>query len=196
MRAFIALELPDLLKRRLAEVRRGLECTDAKVKWVRPEAMHLTVRFLGDIDERQAEALARAVRDEAAHWSGPIRLAVGGLGAFPNRRNPRVIWVGTGAHPGLHALAERMERAAVAAGLAPAKRRFSAHLTLGRVKYIERGDPLLDRLRSVQVETFHYEVGALALIESELAPDGPRYTPVERVEFAGSRDESDSSSET
>ncbi len=181
IRAFIALTLPDLLKTRLLDVRHALERTDAKIKWVDHEQMHLTVKFCGDVDDGQAEELAAAVREEATHWQQPLRLAVGGLGAFPNKRNPRVLWVGVQENIGLSAMAERIEASAVAIGIEPDERAFSAHLTLGRIKFIERHDPLLKRLKAMDVETYHYDIRELTLIKSELTPQGPLYTPLERV---------------
>jgi RNA 2',3'-cyclic 3'-phosphodiesterase len=185
MRAFIALTLPDLLKNRMLEVRHALDRTDAKLKWVDREQMHLTVKFCGDIDDSQADELATAVREEAVHWQQPLRLAVGGLGAFPNKRNPRVLWVGVGENIGLNALAERIEMSAIAAGIEPEQRPFSAHLTLGRIKFIDRHDPLLKRLKAMDVETYHYDIRELSLIKSELNPQGPLYTPLERVTLGG-----------
>ncbi len=180
-RAFIALTLPDLLKDRLLDVRHALERTDARIKWVDADQMHLTVKFCGDVDDDQIQLLAAAVREESSHWQQPLRLAVGSLGAFPNKRNPRVLWVGVRENIGLSALAERMEKAAVIAGVEPDTRSFSAHLTLGRIKFIERHDPLLKRLKAMGVETYHYDIHELSLIKSELTPAGARYTQLEQI---------------
>ncbi|MCB2211226.1 RNA 2',3'-cyclic phosphodiesterase [bacterium] len=185
MRTFIALTLPELLKDRMLEVSGALSKTDAKIKWVERSQMHLTVKFCGDVEQAQADLLAAAVRDEATHWQHPLRLAVGGLGAFPNKRNPRVLWIGVRENIGLSSMAERIERAAVAAGIEPEQRTFSAHLTLGRVKFIDRHDPLPKRLKAMDVETYHYDITELALIRSQLTPQGPVYTPLEQVKLGG-----------
>lgn len=184
MRAFIALELPQTLRERLAEIAGALRVPGAKVRWVTAENIHLTLKFLGDIGEDQAEAMKAAVR-EAARETRPLKLAVGDLGAFPNRRSPRVIWVGIQPHERLAALQARLEEAAEQAGVARDERRFSPHLTLGRVKYLPRRNNLTSRLREVRVERFYYEMEWVTLFRSDLEREGARYTALERAKLGG-----------
>lgn len=185
MRAFVALELPKQLRDRLGEATRALSTGGAKVRWVHQDQMHLTLRFLGDIDEAQAERMKQAVRDAAALQPEAIRLGVGGLGAFPNRRNPRVIWVGISENDALKRVQASLDRAAVEIGVAPEDREWTPHLTLGRVKFVERRSPLLKRLKSVRVETFFYLTDTITLYESTLTPEGPVYRPLEKGVFGG-----------
>lgn len=175
MRAFIALTLPTVLRDRLAGVQNRLRGTDAKVTWVKPRAMHLTLRFLGDIDEDQAAMLAAVVRAEGARATEALELEIGGLGAFPNRNRPRVIWAGVAEHDGLRAMAQRIETAARDAGVDPEDKPFRAHLTLGRVKALPPGDALPVRLRTLDLPAERVEMTELALIRSRLTPAGPRY---------------------
>lgn len=182
MRAFVALELPRSVIRRISEIRGALATPDAKVRWVEPEKMHLTLKFLGDVDAQQLEAMAESVRQASERFDA-LKLGVGGLGAFPNRRNPRIIWVGISGHNGLLELYRHFEEAAVAVGVEPDERPFSPHLTLGRVKFVERHSPLLQRLKSIRVETLFASVTRVTLFQSTLTPEGPVYTPVERVQL-------------
>ena len=183
MRAFVALELPKNLRERMGEVSRALNAGGAKVRWVHPDQMHLTLRFLGDISMDQAETMKRAVRDAVALQPEPLKLGIGGLGAFPNRRNPRVIWVGINPHAGLATVQRIIDEAAVGTGVEPENRAWAPHLTLGRIKFVENHSPLLKRLKSVRVETFYYTCDTVTLYESTLTPEGPLYRPLEQGVF-------------
>lgn len=183
MRAFVALELPKNLRERMGEISRALDAGGATVRWVHPDQMHLTLRFLGDITRAQGKSIAEAMHDAAALQPTPIKLGVGGLGAFPNKRNPRVIWVGLTPHEGLNRVQQAIDRAAVELGIEEEKREWAPHLTLGRVKFVEKHSPLLKRLKSVRVETFYYTCDTVTLYQSTLTPDGPVYRPLEQGMF-------------
>ena len=101
------------------------------MRWVRPEGLHITLKFLGSIPPSKVE-LVRAAVERATLGVETVSVRVHGVGAFPNLRRPRVLWIGADA-PGLAPLTARIDSALVAAGFAPAEREFSPHLTLGRV---------------------------------------------------------------
>ncbi|HEB84664.1 MAG TPA: RNA 2',3'-cyclic phosphodiesterase, partial [Bacteroidetes bacterium] len=107
MRAFVALELPRALKERLIGLGELLDAGDARIRWVREEAMHLTLVFLGDQPDDVVASMAAEVV-AAAKETGPLQLGVGGLGAFPARRKPRVIWVGVRPNENLARLQARL----------------------------------------------------------------------------------------
>jgi len=135
VRAFIAIELPDSVKAALSglqeRLRRG---GPAPVKWVEPDGMHLTLKFLGNVAVSVIPDVERAIA-ESAQRGHPFRLSLGRPGAFPNLRAPRVVWVGIeGDTATLASLQESVERGVVTLGFAREKRGFSAHLTLGRVR--------------------------------------------------------------
>jgi len=187
VRAFIALELPKNLRDRMGEVVNALDVGGAKVRWVPTDQMHLTLRFLGDIDNQQLEQIRSALHEAADAQKTPVNLGVGGLGAFPNRRNPRVIWVGVTHHPGLSEVQGLLDRSAVDSGIEPEARTWSPHLTLGRVKYVATDSPLLKRLKSVRVETYYYTCDRVTLFESTLTSEGALYRPLETVTFGADK---------
>jgi 2'-5' RNA ligase len=125
-RLFTGLEIPAMLRTRLSLVRAPLE----GARWVDAENMHITVRFVGDIEPRAADEFA----DLLAHvQTGPITVSIKGVGVFGGR-DPRVLWAGVEAGPELDALYRANERAARAAGLAPDPRDFKPHVTLARLR--------------------------------------------------------------
>lgn len=179
IRAFIAIELTDEAKRTITTVSGQMSTTmpSGAVRWVKPNALHVTLRFLGDTDERLVPEIGRAL-DVAAGPLPAFTLRLGQLGAFPNARRPRVIWIGldpvapaTGGT--LTDLKTAVDAAVAPFGWPPETKPFTAHLTLGRVR---------DERRPVEVAwdtpiaPIIFPVTAIHLIESELRPEGPRYT--------------------
>ena len=134
IRTFIAIELTPATRRILADAVSDLKGrTEANVRWVNPGNVHLTLKFLGNVDAAVIPSLVELVQ-AAVGGSGPFRLTLGSLGAFPNPARARVVWVGLeGAVDALLDLQRRVEKAATAMGLAEEQRPFAPHLTLGRV---------------------------------------------------------------
>lgn len=184
IRTFVAIVLPEPLLRQLAQVQRQLEkkAPPESVRWVNPEGIHLTLKFLGDTPVAKLESIRAALAAVAAR-SAPCTFTVGGLGCFPNARRPRVLWVGVQPVGGeLAALQRAVEAAMKPLGFPPEDREFTPHLTLGRVR--DRVAPAdLARLGALISST---EVGTLgevtarhfALIQSVLKPTGAEYTPL------------------
>ena len=134
IRAFIALDLPAPVISLLDNVQRDLKKLRLRAKWVRPETIHLTLKFLGDIDSDDITSVSAAISDVSQDYA-PLRLAAGGIGFFPGLKRPRVIWVGLGGQIQLlldlqRKLADRL----AAVGFPKEKRPFKGHLTLGRIK--------------------------------------------------------------
>lgn len=175
IRLFIAVELPDSAKQALltAGSRMGQTLPTSAVRWVKPEQLHLTLRFLGDTAVSQLPSLAEQLNELASHHR-PLTLRLDGTGAFPNRKRPRVVWAGlAGQVAGLQVLQADLEDRVVALGWSREKRPFSPHITLGRVKDsgVAAG---LDW--TVKLEVVEFEVLAVKLVQSELRPSGPVYT--------------------
>src|SRR5689334_4831235 len=134
MRTFIAIELPEQIKTELAKLQNELRRAQADVSWTKPENIHLTLRFLGEIQERQLEALKRVCAESAAEFA-PFRLALKEAGVFPNFRQPRVLWAGlAGELEAAARLQRHLEEGVVSLGFAPGDKPFKPHLTVGRVK--------------------------------------------------------------
>lgn len=181
MRTFIAIDLPSRLQEALSRLEKELQEARAPVTWVKPERIHLTLKFLGDVaPERIPEIQSRL--DEVARKAPPFRLEPVGCGAFPTIRQMRVIWVGLeGDAMALSGLQQAVEAAMVQLGFKREERPFKPHLTLGRVKGRQHlrllQELLLDR-QSFRAEAF--DVTELVLYKSELRPEGAHYTPLSR----------------
>ncbi len=181
LRSFIALEMPVEIQSAIAHCSASLKNTLPKplIRWVAPQNVHLTLKFLGDVSPANLERMAEILKAEAASH-GTFSISVGGLGAFPTPRRARVIWIGLDAPPALAALQRGVEAAAAQLGYAPEERPFSPHLTIGRVgQNVSAAD--LQRIRSALEAT---KVGALGtlcvqaihIFKSDLQPGGSVYT--------------------
>lgn len=177
IRAFIAIDVPEDVKRTVSAVGGQLAARlpDGSVRWVKPNAMHLTLRFLGETAETQVPELAQAL-DEAVAGIPPFALRLGDLGAFPSPRQARVFWVGLSpvepAPPNaLSSLKTAVDAALAPLGWAAERGPFTPHLTLGRVRHGRLALP-----GGVAAPAATFPVTALQLIESDLRPDGPRHT--------------------
>ena len=179
IRAFIAIDLPPDVKAALGRVAvtLGEGLPRGAVRWVRPEQMHLTLAFLGDTPVEKLSAIHKAMDGVVARQQ-PFTLALDGVGCFPNRRRPRVVWVGLAAAGGgesgpLLALKAALDEALTPLGWPLEDKPFRAHLTLGRVKD-ERAVQGIEW--AADVPPLAAPVSAIHLIESQLRPDGPVYT--------------------
>jgi RNA 2',3'-cyclic 3'-phosphodiesterase len=166
-RLFIAIPLPASLRAELAALYEPI----SGVAWTPPEQLHLTLRFLGEVERplaETAEAALGAVRVEA------FVLPVGGIGAFPPRGAPRVLWVGVGrGHPRLHQLRQQIDDTLLGTGLALDVRRFEPHATLGRVRAEAAPGAVSQFLRRHrEFETAPFRADAFRLCASELRPAG------------------------
>ncbi len=186
MRAFVAIALPEDVRENLVALAERLRAGGVKARWPRPENLHLTLRFLGDVTAAQAEAVARDLAVACA-GTAPLRLAVRGTGAFPNVRRPSVVWAGVnGTTEALAHVQQAAESAAQAAGLAPEKKRFHPHVTLGRLRDPRRAGRLPALLEAERnFAGGEFSAGAVVLYESELRPAGAVYSQVHTIALAG-----------
>lgn len=177
IRAFIAADISEQVRERIGEIRTELELTDAGVRWTKPSSIHLTLRFLGNITEARVGPAGQALA-EAARGVEPVRVEVGGYGMFPSERRPRVIWLGLEkGGPELFKIFERLEVALEARGFGPADKKFSPHLTLGRLKSGKGMKKVVEVLSREATKGFgQYRVDRLFLFKSELHPRGAVYT--------------------
>jgi 2'-5' RNA ligase len=182
IRCFLAIDLPDALRPQLALVQGELKRSNADVRWVQVGNIHLTLKFFGNVPEKEIEPLAQAAREVAAIQK-PFQLQVTQAGAFPNQRSPRVIWLGLGGD--LIPLAQmfhQLEKAFAALGHLPEGRPFNPHLTLGRVKSPanrHRLALLLERLAPLNWPPF--QINEIILFKSTLTPQGSIYTPLQVI---------------
>jgi 2'-5' RNA ligase len=184
LRTFFAIEIGDDARRAAAALVGRLrdEPGGDAVRWIlRPEAYHVTVRFLGPTPAERVPALVEAVR-RAASGIAPFALELGAVGAFPGARRPRVVFVAVEPHEPVAALAAAVERGVVAAGFPPEARRFHGHLTLGRVREQRRRVRLPERERCAPAP---FRVDSLVLFRSQPSPAGSTYTPLAQIALGG-----------
>jgi 2'-5' RNA ligase len=175
IRAFIAFSLPPEVRTALGQVSSVLadQMPQRAVRWVKPDLMHVTLRFLGDTAVSLLPQLSAGL-DQVAAQHNRFELTVSGLGCFPNRKRPRVIWAGLrGDLTSINGLAAGLNELLAPLGWEPEKRPFRPHLTLGRVKDSRK---LQGIEWGTQVEEIVVGVTAVHLIESQLRPSGPIYT--------------------
>ncbi|HSA56751.1 MAG TPA: RNA 2',3'-cyclic phosphodiesterase [Gemmatimonadaceae bacterium] len=179
MRAFLALNLDGELRERLHRDTAALRAAAPDATWVRAENLHLTLKFLGDVDPPHARLLADTLQATVARHP-VIQATLAGAGAFPDLRRPRVIWIGARDQSALKALAADVDRACAAAGFPPEARPFSAHVTLGRVKRPLGRDAAgaLASAAHAVAASYPVRLGSVDLMQSELAPGGSRYSVV------------------
>jgi RNA 2',3'-cyclic 3'-phosphodiesterase len=190
LRTFVAIPLSQEVHTKLDDLQRQLKrrCPAGSVRWVVPESIHLTLHFLGDILPERVEpvraALAAVARNAAPRPADPrLAFQVGGLGAFPNLSRPRVVWVGVQDPASRVALLhEAVGEALASVGFEPERRRFSPHLTLGRVKR-QASAADVRTLGRVVAETESGTLGsvpvrAIIFFQSVLKPSGAVYTPL------------------
>jgi RNA 2',3'-cyclic 3'-phosphodiesterase len=184
IRTFIALELPPELKLALASLQGNLRSRTDCVRWVKPEHIHLTLKFLGPTEEGLVEPVGRILANLAQDVS-PFRTQIAGLGAFPNSRNPKVIWVGM---PGEQAILiefqQQLEDALAPVGFAKEKRSFAPHLTLGRVKEGKGKKELEQLITEYQNKDLgNFAADTLILFRSDLHPSGPVYSALKTIKL-------------
>ncbi len=190
IRAFIAIELTPEVQNSLEKVSRKLQAqVNARVvRWVPPENIHLTLKFLGDVSVKNLDVLQELIAGEAAQHK-PMEFSVGGLGAFPKTRRPRVIWVGIEAPAELHALQRSIEARTTRIGYPPDNRPFSPHLTIGRVNRSASPEDIRnigDVLNAMPVGFLGaVRVQAVHLFKSDLRPTGAVYSKIFTTPLAG-----------
>lgn len=190
IRAFIALDIPGEIQDCLETISDQLraEFGDVPIRWVDPRNIHLTLKFLGDVSLNNIEVLKESIKVEAMQYK-PMVFSVGGVGAYPKVRNPRVIWVGVETPTELIDLQRGIDSQMTRIGYTPDRRPFSPHLTLGRVsrnaksKEIRKiGDVLLNsKIGFLGVG----RVNAVHLYRSDLKPKGAVYTKLFSAKFVG-----------
>lgn len=186
MRIFIALNLPKKERDRIHRASRLLREAELPVRWVDPEHFHITLKFLGEVRPERVTPIEEALR-RVASSTPPVAVELGGFGAFPTIRKPRVIWLGVEATPELRCLKQDLEWTLADFGFEPETRAFHPHLTLGRADASDgagafRG--LDDTMAGMRFEAAA-TVRTLDLMRSHLSPRGARYSLVSASRLIG-----------
>ena len=182
MRCFIAISLPDERKAEISGIQERLKTAGADVSWTRPEGMHLTLKFLGDLEEKIISKIERSL-DMAVDGITTFTLSVSVVGIFPDMRRPRVIWIGLNEDgSNLIRLHKGVEEELRKTGFPTEERRFTPHITLGRLRSNKNKDRLFELIEEEKTaELGSFKVSEVHLIKSELKPSGAVYTELYSV---------------
>ena len=188
-RLFVAVELPGDVLAALEKLQHDLQRRIPRgLRWVRPEGIHLTLKFLGETPREKVQKIEGAVSG-AVGGIGPHELSLGSMGTFGSRNSPRVLWVDlAGDTETLGRLQKQVDSALDAIGFPSEKRPFAAHLTLARVREEsarEVAEPLAEAVRSVSVTPAVVAVQEVSLMLSKLGPGGAQYTRVDSWALSG-----------
>jgi RNA 2',3'-cyclic 3'-phosphodiesterase len=182
MRLFVALDIPDAVRRALRELMARLkpECTGAR--WVRPQGMHVTLKFLGETEESKLDPIRAAL--SSIHSGQPVEFDFRGVGFFPNEFHPRVVWCGIEASSNLPKLAADVDRALQPLGFPAESRAFTPHLTLARFNSHKGLDTLVRAANNLKAYDFgSARATEFHLYQSVLKPSGAEYTRLATFPF-------------
>jgi len=182
MRAFIALRLPENILSSINKIQEDLKLFRFPVRWVRPENIHITLKFIGSISESEAEIIG-AEMDYCAGGCSPVTLSAKGIGVFPSVARPRVIWAGlSGQISLLLSFQDTLEKRLEKSGFKKEERPFKGHLTIGRLKDRVNNERLIEAIRKHKdFNTDLFDAGEIILFKSDLLPEGPVYTELLNV---------------
>lgn len=177
VRLFVAVEISEEIRKKLGGFQDKLKKANADVGWVAPENLHITLKFIGSIDEEKIDEVVRIIKDSVA-CTKPFDLNYMGVGTFPTEKNPRIIYADA-IDPGgiLAKIHEKLDNQLVALGVKHEDRQFEAHLTVGRIKTRKNVKKLIEILNSYN--GFHFgleQVTRIVLMKSDLLQKGPIYT--------------------
>jgi 2'-5' RNA ligase len=176
IRTFVCIEVPESVRNRIAGLQLALRQDGARVSWVKPENIHLTLKFLGPVASQRLPAAIRSVTSAAASVE-PFEIDVGGTGCFPSPRNPRVFWVGLPQVPEpLKRLQAEIDSRLFREGFPREARGFSPHLTIGRVREPAGARSAAENLLKLGFDSARYTASEVVVMRSDLKPTGSVYT--------------------
>jgi 2'-5' RNA ligase len=180
MRAFIAVEVNQELIYKITEIQKTLAEANSMVKFVEPENLHFTFKFLGDITPEKAEAIIGMAEEKFEDYS-PFNIKIKGIGVFPNIGYIRVIWLGV-EHPAAFSKIQReLDEEFIKMGFKK-ERSYTPHLTIGRVKGEQNKELLVSMVKDLEdIEVGTMTVDRIILKESDLTPVGPIYTDIKEI---------------
>jgi len=183
MRTFVAIDIPDEIRGRIQELITTLRRAPADVRWSRPDGLHITLKFLGEIPLEKVESVKQALQSLAA--GGTVAIRIAGAGFFPNQCAPRVLWLGIEAGPELGRLAANIDGTLDALGFPKEDRPFAPHLTLGRIR-ASNGIGILQDLLNQHGELAmgSFTATDFFIYESRLASGGSTYSKIARIPLA------------
>ncbi len=183
VRAFIAIKIPEYIVEKIKSVQNELKKTTTQVSWVNPGNIHITLKFLGNIDESKIDEVVSQIKN-AVVGLPQFNIRIQGIGAFPNFKRPKVFWIGTEQNEQLIKLANSIDMNMLTLGFKKESRPFKAHLTFGRVKGTQEMTECLDILhQNINFKGGCFLAEEIFLIKSDLKPTGAVYTPLEKIKL-------------
>jgi 2'-5' RNA ligase len=177
IRTFICIEIPQAIKTHIEDIQHTLRQPDAQISWVKPANIHLTIKFLGDVEASRIETVRCAVERATASVSA-FDIEVGSAGCFPDARNVRVLWVGLSRVPEvLSDLHQRIEDELARDGFPRESKRFSPHLTIGRARNPNRARQTAETLIARGFAPIEFQASEIIVMRSDMHPTGSIYTP-------------------
>lgn len=176
MRLFVAIDLPKEVKDYLYNLQKGIGSQNAKIKWVDKKNLHLTLKFLGEVDETKIENLKQKL--ECINVNG-FEAKLSKIGAFPNESKINVVWAGVEPEDKVIELQKLVDVETLDFG----DLKLGSHITLGRVKLVKNKDKFKSKLREIKLKDLTFSVGSFCLFRSVLSKDGPTYSLVRRYGF-------------
>lgn len=180
IRCFVALPTPPAAQSQITALIQNLQSVSSDVKWEAPEKVHLTLRFLGNVEMNLVEELSRQLADRVRYLPA-FEMTYDGLGAFPNWTRPRVVWIGIRSGESLDALQRNVEDVVTGLGLKKEEREFHPHVTIGRVKGFRHLDLLTARVKSLTLSPVLTLCNTVLVVKSELHPAGSKYTVIQSI---------------
>ena len=178
IRAFIALPVAPSVQREMALVQEQLKSAGPEVRWEHPSKFHTTLKFLGDVELASVDALSRALAGAVRPFkSFTVRFET--LGAFPDLRRPRIVWIGTNPDPFILDLQRAVEAACAGLGYPAEEHAFHPHITLGRIKAMRPSPRLTEAIKTVTFDPIQAGCPEVVLMKSELKPGGSVYTRIQ-----------------
>lgn len=181
MRCFIAIDIDEEIKKAISKLQNELTDCKADLRWVRPENIHLTLKFLGNVEEKRLDKIKARLTDVCIKHNR-FTIEVKGMGVFPDKRRPRVLWVDVKDNSPLTVLQRELEDAMASIGFEKENRRFSPHLTIGRFRSLKGIEALYDKIQLHKDDSFGLmDVKSVFLMESRLKPSGSEYRRIAEV---------------
>lgn len=190
MRAFIAIDLPKEIKDKLEKIQERLKRIPARINWVKPQNIHLTLRFLGEINQDMPDKIIAAIEDTIS-LEISFQVSLSSISIFPDLGSPRVIWIGvTSGEKETRGIYLHLEEKLKKLGIPRETRQFSAHITLGRIKSVFNRQELTQDLNNSTTiadnENSQFWVRKITLFKSTLTTKGPIYEIIKEVSLKSS----------
>jgi 2'-5' RNA ligase len=183
MRLFVAIDLNDSVRAAIAQYCGKLRIACSSAKWVRPEGMHITLKFIGEMSEDRVDGILSALK--MVRSTSQVDMSLRGVGFFPNEHRPRVFWAGIHASPNLAEIAHAIESKLEPLKIPKEAREFKPHLTLARIDELRGLDKLRDAIKEADDADFGaMQASEMHLYKSELARGGAKYTRMGTFKFA------------